>query len=227
MPTVIAKSLKHTMISLLFLSFLIVPYLLFGAGIEAFATRFFRDEASDALVMLVAGALLASDPVLPIPSSVVATLLATKVGFWPGGLVNAAGLSLACIFAYGLGRSGGAALDRLGRALPRGFALWIQRHGLVAVLLCRPVPVLSEASLILAGAAGHAPRRMLGWCTVTQVALGFAYAFAGSGWGEGGWNSAAILAGSVGIPLVSALFVLVLVRPAPRRPALDAGAPQG
>lgn len=211
--TAMAKSLKYAVISLIFLSCLIVPYLLFGASIEAFAVSFFRNTANDGIAMLMAGALLASDPVLPIPSSVVATLLATKVGFWPAGLVNAVSLSLACVFAYALGRGGGAALDRMGRALPPSFAEWTRRHGLVAVLLCRPVPVLSEASLILAGAAGHEPRRLLGWCSLSQVALGFAYAFAGSGWGQGGWNTAAILAGSVGIPLVSALAVLVMVRP--------------
>lgn len=216
MHTVMAKSLKYAMISALFLSLLIVPYLVFGATIEAFAVRFFDSGASNAFAMLVAGALLASDPVLPIPSSVIATLLATKVGFWPAGLVNAVSLSLACVFAYVLGRGGGAALERLGRTLPPGFARWTERHGLVAVLLCRPVPVLAEASLILAGAAGHEPRRLLGWSALTQVALGFAYAFAGSGWGAGEWNTAAILAGSVGIPVLSALIVLVLIRPAPR-----------
>ena len=213
MQTVMAKSLKYTMILLLFLSCLIVPYLLFGAGIEAFVVSFFRNAANDGIVMVMAGALLASDPVLPIPSSVVATLLATKVGFWPAGLVNAVSLSLACVFAYALGRGGGAALDRMGRTLPPGFAAWTRRYGLVTVLLCRPVPVLAEASLILAGVAGHEPRRLLGWCSLTQVVLGFAYAFAGSGWGQGGWNTAAILSGSVGIPVVSALAVLVMVRP--------------
>lgn len=189
----------------LFLALFIVPFLLFGDGIERFAQAYLTGPASDWLVMLLAGGLLAGDAVLPTPSSVVATLLAARVGFWPAAAVNAAALSIAAAVGYGLGRAGGAGLERVRRGLPPGFAAWVRRHGLLAVLLCRPVPVLSEASLVLAGAAGADPRPLLVWCTALQTALGFAYAFAGSGWGQGRVDANAIVTGAVLLPLAAAL----------------------
>ncbi|MEQ8405441.1 MAG: VTT domain-containing protein [Oceanicaulis sp.] len=200
---------KYFAFSLLFLALFIVPFILFGDDMERFAQAFLPGDSGDAMVILVAALLLAGDPVLPTPSSVVATLLGARIGFLPAALVNGVALSLACAVGYGVGRSGGAGLARAGRGLPPGFAAWVRRYGLVAALLCRPVPVLAEASLILAGAARHEPVRLLAWCAVTQMALGAAYAYAGSGWGEGRWDAAAILAGSVGIPVAAGLAVAV------------------
>lgn len=209
MKTVLPMKLKRTAISVLFLFLFIIPFLLFGRSMEEFARSFLETDGNDGLAMLVAGALLAGDPVLPTPSSVIATLLAAKTGFWAAAIVNSVSLSLACVIGFALGRGGGAAMASVGHGLPSGFVDWVGRHGLVAVMLCRPVPVLAEASLILAGAARHEPQRLLTWCCLSQVVLGFTYAFAGSGWGQGGWNNAAILAGSVGIPLIAALVIVV------------------
>jgi len=183
------KRTRHVAATVLFLGVLIAPFLVFGVQLEQFAKHYLAGPGSDGLAMVIAGLLLAGDPVLPTPSSVIATLLAAKV------------------FGYWLGRGGGHALRRVGRELPPGLVQWIQRGGLVAVLLCRPVPVLAEASLILAGAAGHEPRRLLAWCCATQVLLGTAYAYAGSGWGHGEWQGVAVFAGSVLIPLGGAAVV--------------------
>jgi uncharacterized membrane protein YdjX (TVP38/TMEM64 family) len=201
------KRTRHVAATVVFLGVLIAPFLVFGVQLEQFAKHYLAGPGSDGLAMVIAGLLLAGDPVLPTPSSVVATLLAAKVGFVAAAITNAVALSLACVFGYWLGRGGGHALRRVGRELPPGLVQWIQRGGLVAVLLCRPVPVLAEASLILAGAAGHEPRRLLAWCCATQVLLGTAYAYAGSGWGHGEWQGVAVFAGSVLIPLGGAAVV--------------------
>lgn len=211
--------LKHVLVSALFLSVFIIPFVAFGHSLEQFARSFLAKDEDDLIAMLLAGVLLAGDAVLPTPSSVIATLLAAKTGFWPAALVNAVSLSLACVIAFLLGRGGGAALARSGRALPPGFVGWVQRHGLIAVLLCRPVPVLAEASLIVAGAARHEPRVLLAWCCASQVLLGAAYAFAGSGWGSGQWNSIAVFFGSIVIPLSGAAIVAIALR-RPAKPAI-------
>ena len=205
-------ALKYSGHTVLYLSLFIIPFVLFGNLFEEFAQVFLNSGNSDAAVTFVAALLLAGDPVLPTPSSVVATLLATRIGLIPAAIVNGAALSAACILGYIIGRFGAGAFARHGKRLPQGFVEWVKRHGLVATLLCRPVPVLAEASLIMAGAAKHEPVRLLGWCCVTQMALGAAYAFAGSGWGNGEWNSLAILVGSVGIPVIAALVVFVSFR---------------
>lgn len=212
MPLAFLTRSKHVVLSALFLSSFIIPFVVFGHTLEQFARAFLAKDQDDLMAMLLAGSLLAADAVLPTPSSVIATLLAAKTGFWPAALVNAFSLSLGCVVAFLLGRGGGAAMARTGRALPPGFVDWVQRHGLVAVLLCRPVPVLAEASLIVAGAARHEPRLLLAWCCASQTLLGVAYAFAGSGWGSGHWNNFAVLFGAVVAPLSGAAIVAIALR---------------
>lgn len=206
-------------VTILFLLPFLVPFLIFGEALERFVRALLTGPAADWLAMLVAGVLLAGDAVLPTPSSVVATLLATKVGFWSAAVVNAVALSIAAAVGYALGRAGGAGLDRVRRGLPPGFAAWVRRHGLVAVLLCRPVPVLSEASLVLAGAARADARPLLIWCTVLQSALGLAYAYAGSGWGQGRIDATAIVTGAVLLPLGAAVVAGMVAFVARRRSA--------
>lgn len=210
---------KYALYTTAFLSFFIVPFLLFGHSVELSARRFFIGGSGDGAAMVAAAILLGGDPVLPTPSSVVATLLAAKVGFVRAAIVNGAALSFACLFGYALGRGGGAVLARSGHGLPPRFADWVRRHGLVAVLLCRPVPVLAEASLMIAGATRHKPHLLLAACCATQMLLGMVYAYAGSGWGQGRWESVSVLAGAVLPPIIGAFAVWLFSRSHGRRPA--------
>jgi uncharacterized membrane protein YdjX (TVP38/TMEM64 family) len=194
-----------------FASLFVVPFLLFGAEVERLSLDYLDGEQATGASMLVAGALLAGDPLLPVPSSVVATVLAARVGFKAGALTVAVSLSLGCVLGYYLGRSGGWVWQRSGRAIPDGFSRWVRRYGIAAVLLCRPVPILAEASLMIAGAARVRARPLLGWCVLTQIVLGTAYAFAGSGWGDDRWNGWAVFTGAVLVPACGGLVVLALV----------------
>ncbi len=216
----------------LFASLFIVPFLLFGSRLEQFSRAFFDGGHESWAVVLVGGGLLASDPVLPVPSSIVATLLAARVGFTVGAVTNAIALSVGCLLGYYLGRAGGWAWQRSGRTIPEGFERWVSRYGVSAVVLCRPVPILAEASLMIAGATAVRVRPLLAWCVVTQVALGTAYAFAGSGWGDDRWNGWAVFTGAVLVPAIGGAVVLALVMsgrrqpPPPRSSPPSLGAPE-
>ena len=203
MPRILVRSLC----TIAFLTAFILPFVIFGDWLERFSEGLATPDVGDGFAMLAAFLLLAGDPVLPTPSSIVATLVAAKVGFAEGFVVNLAGLSVACVFGYWLGRTGGWALDRTALHLPRGLIDWIARHGLVAVLLCRPVPVLAEASLVLAGAAGYPAKRLLAWACAVQIPVA-----AGSGWGSGEWITPAILVGTVGVPIAGALALVVAMK---------------
>ena len=111
--------------------------------------------------------------------------------------------------AWLLGRG---ALKRTGYDLPAPLIEWIERNGLLATLLCRPVPVLAEATLILAGAAGIPRRLLLALCAVANLALGCAYAYAGSGGNSGLIDPGAILFGAAVIPVVMTIPVWLLSR---------------
>ncbi len=205
------RPLKIIALVCAFAGLFIVPFLLFGPWFEEATRAFFERGHQPGVMMAFAGVLLAADPVLPIPSSVIATLLAAEVGLVPAAITNSVALSLACVFGYYVGRSGGWAWERSGRTIPDGFAHWVRRYGIAAVLLCRPVPILAEASLMIAGAAQVKARPLLIACVLTQVALGTAYAFAGSGWGTDQWNGLAVFLGAIALPTLGGIVVLALV----------------
>ncbi len=92
---------------------------------------------------LVGAALLGADVMLPVPSSVVGTMLGARLGFGVGFLAVFVGLmagqSTACLASRGLLRE---------RSVPLPVAPL-----LAAVFVSRPVPVLAEAVVLSAGAA--------------------------------------------------------------------------
>jgi membrane protein DedA with SNARE-associated domain len=100
------------------------------------------DENAFAFGLLGAG-LLTSDVLLPIPSSIIGTLLGARLGFLSGLTWTWLGLSLGHLIAYGMGR---LLLSRLTTKLPVAPTL-------LAVFVSRPVPVLAEAAAFTAGAA--------------------------------------------------------------------------
>jgi membrane protein DedA with SNARE-associated domain len=97
--------------------------------------------------------LLVVDVALPIPSSLV--MVAAAVTLPPATAFAAcfAGLMLSCALGYGLGLwLGEPLLDRMaGKQERDAVSSWFARHGFLGIALCRPVPVLGELSVVMAG----------------------------------------------------------------------------
>ncbi|MDZ4402001.1 VTT domain-containing protein [Prosthecobacter sp.] len=135
-------------------------------------------------------ALLISDIVLPVPSTVVMSALGWKYGWWLGGLICVAGSMLSGIIAYAscrwLGR--GAARWIAGEdGLQRGEEIFEKRGGWL-VALSRWMPVLPEAVACLAGLSNMRWRVFLPALGCGSVPLGFAFAAIGHlGQSEPGW----------------------------------------
>jgi len=118
----------------------IVPFLVIG---ELPGERWLSAADDNALLFAITGAaLLGSDVLLPIPSSIVGTLLGARLGFLPGFLWCLGGLIVGNLIGYAAGR---LLLSRFGERLPKAPTL-------VALFLTRPVPVLAEAVTFTAGA---------------------------------------------------------------------------
>jgi len=121
----------------------ILPFVIIGElpGDEWLSAR--DNDAS--LFALTGTALLALDIFIPVPSSILGTLMAARLGFW---------LGFACIFA-GLvaGNLVGFAITRL--AVMR-FRSWLPQFpkttSLAVVFLTRPIPIVAEAMALAAGA---------------------------------------------------------------------------
>jgi uncharacterized membrane protein YdjX (TVP38/TMEM64 family) len=172
------RALHVALFAAILMAIVIVPFVFFGAQLEAFSLGVLDAARSKPMIAGAGIALLAADVVLPIPSTVVAAALGALLGAVPGTIVAVAGLTLGCAIGYGLGRLLGHdfALRQLGGSDFNYLAGLFERHGLPILALCRPVPVLAEASIIAAGVLGLPAGKAL---IVTGLAnIGFAGVYA-------------------------------------------------
>jgi uncharacterized membrane protein YdjX (TVP38/TMEM64 family) len=136
----------------LLLALVLVPFLVFEQQFERLATWLAQGHASGAVTATAVAALLAFDVFLPVPSSIVSTGAGVLFGFWRGMAVIWIGMTAGCLIGYGFGARAAEAARRLVGAdgLARAGAI-MERQGPAALVLCRPIPVLAEASVVFAG----------------------------------------------------------------------------
>lgn len=130
-----------------------LPFVLWGERFDRAAPQWLEAFGSDAAFAALGIGLLIADVLLPVPSTFVAMALCWRLGPWWGGSCVAAGFALSFVVGYALGRTVPEA--RLRRWI--GPALWdrvrdrADRRALWWISLMRPLPLLSEASAVLAG----------------------------------------------------------------------------
>jgi uncharacterized membrane protein YdjX (TVP38/TMEM64 family) len=122
------------------------------------------------------------DILLPVPSSMVGTLLGTKFA-WPAAVFLIwLGLMLGATVGFALARWLGAPLVQ--RMCSSDDQQRLQdlaaNHGTKALVLTRALPILAEATVLMFGAA-KLPWRQF-WPAVTLANLGLAIAYATLGW---------------------------------------------
>lgn len=129
---------------LVILASLLIPITPFVITGELPGERWLSATDANALRFAATGAaLLAADVVLPIPSSIIGTLMGARLGLASGWPWVWFGLTLGNVIGYGAGR---LLLARVGAPVP-------QEPTLLVLLISRPVPVLAEASTFVAGAS--------------------------------------------------------------------------
>jgi uncharacterized membrane protein YdjX (TVP38/TMEM64 family) len=168
--------MRWTVLWVILLGLILVPFFLFESRFNAFAAEATRSDAARWFAAASIIGLLALDVVLPVPSSIVSTASGVLLGFWMSVAVIWIGMMMACLVGYALGaKASGAARRFLGaESLARAHNL-AGRYGDWAIVLCRPVPVLAEASVIFAGLVA-APFRKFVWLTVWSnlgIAVGY------------------------------------------------------
>lgn len=137
------------------LAAIVAPFVLTGEWVASFADGVVARSGARWVVATLLGGLLAADVLLPVPSSFVATAAGASLGFWGGAITSFAGTTLGALIGYGIGVSVGAAglrrlLDEVELDRARRIAA---RAGPAAIVLCRAIPVLAEATTLLAGAS--------------------------------------------------------------------------
>ena len=158
---------RYWLFTVVLLSFLAGMFLLF----DVLHIPLLKDPRSwmvqgDLVTAVVGVGLLVVDVLLPVPSSLVMISNGLVFGVLGGCLLSLAGSMGATWLAFGIGRWGGRLLDRLLPADERARSnRLLERWGVMAVLITRPVPLLAETVALLAGASP------LGWGRVTLAAL--------------------------------------------------------
>lgn len=192
------------------LALVMLPFLLLG---DDFGMSALERHGAPLTVGAIGALLLALDTLLPVPSSAVATAMGYSLGGWGGTLANSVGLTAGCLLGLAVGGAGSPLARRLlGEPLYAAFQAWLERYGIAALLLCRAVPVLAEASIIAMGAGRARPLRVLAAAAAADTVLGAAYAFAGAAARHAASPAIPAAAAAFGIPAAAGLISFAWVK---------------
>ena len=164
---------------------LVALLLLVVVAVEALGVPLLEDpspwlECGGAVAALIGVGLLLVDVLLPVPSSLVMVLHGALFGLALGTLLSLVGGVGAALVAFGIGRRGGPLLGRLVSAEERARAdRLLERWGALAILVTRPLPLLAEATAILAGASPMPWRRAALAALVGTLPVALLYAAVG------------------------------------------------
>lgn len=189
---------------LLLLAVILIPFFIWEDVILAWTTAFTTTPGNATAAGVAIAALLASDIVLPIPSSLLSTAAGVLLGFVPGTLVSWLGMTAGSLAGYALGASSSprwlspADRERLERARSK-YGDWI-------VIVFRPVPVLAEASCVFAGAAAMPWRRFSLLAALANLGISLAYAATGA-FAAGRESFLLAFAGAICIPALAMLLL--------------------
>ena len=123
--------------------------------------------------------LLGLDIVLPIPGSVVMILSGHLYGALIGASLSFLGMMLSSSVGYVLGYLSRSRVFHSDTSSPRA-RRFMEQWGDLAVLLSRPVPVLSESVVILAGFERLSFKKVMAYCALGWLPTCIAYAAIGA-----------------------------------------------
>lgn len=135
----------------------ILPFCIWGEAIDAwFQTMTTADTTTRGLLATLLFSSLALDIFLPVPSSLASTLCGAFFGWTGGFLLSFGAMSVSCVLGWWVGKLfTPLAIRVIGEDEYPRLQRLLQRYGIVILLALRTVPVLAEASVLLAGIAGR------------------------------------------------------------------------
>jgi uncharacterized membrane protein YdjX (TVP38/TMEM64 family) len=151
-----------------------------GVNLGASVAAWLQQPGAGAAAVIIG--LLAVDVFLPVPSSVVMVLSGAAFGVLWGALFALVGSVLGEWLGFELVR-------RFGRRASRRIAgdveldevnRFFERHGVMAVIVTRPLPVVMETMSLVAGLSNMSRRVFLGASIVGTAPIVLVYAYAGA-----------------------------------------------
>ena len=161
---------------------ILLPFALLHEFMDAWTLRQFHGRQGALSIALLVVTLLTVDLLLPVPSSIVSTLAGALLGFSAGFAASLIGMTLGCQLGYALGRWCGGPLARrwLSPEELTRVARHVDRRGIWAFAIMRPVPVLAEASALWAGVMLVNPLRFFAVTLIANAGVSGLYAAAGA-----------------------------------------------
>ncbi len=175
-------ALRWALLAVLAIALVLVQFALFEGRLLDATEAFLESGSGRAAVSLWIGSALALDVFLPVPSSLLATASGMLLGIVPGMLVTWTGMQAGAFVGYWFGRSAGAAAVRRfvgGSELARAERSHRQWGGF-SLIAGRAVPVLAEASVVLAGAARMPVARFATLTAASNLAIAAVYGAVGA-----------------------------------------------
>jgi len=165
----------------LLLAAILVPFFLWEERIATATAAFLQAPHSRWLMAVALAGLLAADILLPVPSSLVNLAAGSLLGLWGGTAVAWVGLMASTVAGYLLGQgASGTALRRLVGSHEGRVARAHVSYGDWGLVVCRGVPVLAEASVVLAGFNRMPFQRFLAVCALSNLGIAAAYSAIGA-----------------------------------------------
>lgn len=181
-PSRAAVIARWALFTAVLLAFILVPFFLLEGRMNEFVQRTLQARDSLALITAAVVLFLLADIVLPIPSSFVLATTGYLLGLPLGTAVGFVGLSCASLAGYAIGRYAGGPLAQriVGRAQLDRFAALSQRHGDALLVAFRAMPMLAEATTILAGISRMPLPRFALVVSIGNVVVAALYAWIGA-----------------------------------------------
>lgn len=177
------KNLQWLLLCAIIFVVILLPFFLFGEFIDTWTQNFLKSTSGrPGIVALVLSLLLASDILLPVPSSIVSTAAGLFLGFTGGMMTSLSGMTVSCIAGFWLGIRFGRPLAS--RIIGTSELQWLEdksRHlGVWVIVIARPVPVLAEASVLFAGMSRMPMVRFMMFSTLSNLGISTVYAAIGA-----------------------------------------------
>ena len=205
----------------------LTPLAILGFGFEQQIVGWFDETVTPGALIIAAVLLLASDVLLPVPSSFISTVLGARLGIVAGTAVSWLGMTAGALIAYVIARLvGRSLLVRL--AHPADVARLEQLaadRGSTVLIITRALPVLAEAAVLLMATFNLPWRRFLAPVALANLGLSLVYATIGHLAIEHGALTIALVA-SVIIPL-AATWIARMRWKAAQRTQMNADKEQG
>ena len=159
----------------------LVPFLAFGTRLDHLVARWLDPLPAPPTLAAIEVGVLAADLLLPVPSSMVATLGGAQLGVGVGTLCASLGMTAGAMLGWWIGRTAGAAsLSRLTTEEREHVMQRQRRYGPLAVVVTRPLPLVAEAAAIMAGASGMGWREFLVAAGGGNLAIALVWSIAGA-----------------------------------------------